>query len=491
MGDKLILYMTQKTQFSDFNLDPKILKALENKNFTNPTPIQMATLDIALNSNMNIFGKAQTGTGKTAAFSLPILNSCDEKKKHIQALVLCPTRELAGQVEKEIRELKGEKNLFASSIYGGQSYEKQLKSLKMGDQIIIGTPGRIVDHLKKGTLDLSNLRYFVLDEADEMLKMGFMDELDFILEHVPNNVKKYFYSATFPKNMQRLVSSHLGDYELIEIKSENKVNKLSKQTFIEIKEHQKIDALKFILNQEEDFYGIIFCNTKMIVDKLNLTLKKIGYKADCIHGDIAQGQRERVLRNFKEKKINILVATDVAARGIDVDNLTHVINYHLPENAESFIHRVGRTGRAGNKGTAITFVSCEEYRQFKSIEKINQVDFHHIQLPTPKEMEGLTIEKIRNEVEKISGKDPLYSKIKEVLLKNFDHEEILLKLIQKAYGGEKTTQFEEINKSKKSREFGRRSRGRGGRRERERGRDRNRGRFNSGKKGGSRRKFKK
>lgn len=490
MGDKLILYMTQKTQFSDFNLDPKILKALENKNFTNPTPIQMATLDIALNSNMNIFGKAQTGTGKTAAFSLPILNSCDEKKKNIQALVLCPTRELAGQVEKEIRELKGEKNLFASSIYGGQSYEKQLKSLKMGDQIIIGTPGRIVDHLKKGTLDLSNLKYFVLDEADEMLKMGFMDELDFILEHVPNNVKKYFYSATFPKNMQRLVSSHLGDYELIEIKSENKVNKLSKQTFIEIKEHQKIDALKFILTQEEDFYGIIFCNTKMIVDKLNLTLKKIGYKADCIHGDIAQGQRERVLRNFKEKKINILVATDVAARGIDVDNLTHVINYHLPENAESFIHRVGRTGRAGNKGTAITFVSCEEYRQFKSIEKINQVDFHHIQLPTPKEMEGLTIEKIKNEVEKISGKDQIYSKIKEVLLKNFDHEEILLKLIQKAYGAEKSTEFEEINKSKKSRDFGRR--GRGGRRERERGRDRSRGRSNSGgNKGGSRRKYKK
>ncbi len=439
-----------KKLFSQYNLDQLLLDAIEAKGFQSPTEIQERTLDIALDSNTNIVGKAQTGTGKTAAFSLPILHKVDPELKAVQALILCPTRELANQVTDEIISLKGKKKIYASPIYGGASYEKQLKSLKMGDQIIVGTPGRIVDHLKKKTLKLENLKFMVLDEADEMLNMGFLEDLDFILSHVPDNSTKYLFSATLPQKIKGLVKNYIPSYELIEVAQPKKVTSLSRQMMFEVQEQQKLDALNFIIDQTPDFYGIVFCRTKVEVDRLKNQLIKKNLKVDCLHGDIAQRQRERVLERFKQKKINILVATDVAARGIDIENLNFVINYHLPENAEGFVHRVGRTGRAGNEGNAITLVSCDEYRQFLNIQRINQIDFEQIIPPSKKEAQNYYIQKVIDELKRVSGKSEFYQELKDELFEEFEPEELILKLIQKAYQEASHSEFLPINKNKKS-----------------------------------------
>lgn len=444
-------------KFTEYNLIPQIKAAIAQKGFEYPTQIQEETLSLALEKNVNIVGKAQTGTGKTAAFGLPILNKTDENLKKVQALILCPTRELASQVCDELRTLKGELKIYVSPIYGGQSYEKQNKSLKMGDQIIVGTPGRIIDHLKKKTLKLDDLKHIVFDEADEMMNMGFLEEINQILEFVPDNCTRFLFSATLPKKIQNLIQKYVPQHEFIEVKSENKVTSLSEQKSLEVQEHQKLDALCFIIEQAKFFYGIIFCRTKVEVEKLKENLVKRNYKADCIHGDIPQNRRENVLERFKSQKINILIATDVAARGIDVQNLNYVINYHLPENAESYVHRVGRTGRAGNTGTAITLVSCEEYNQYQQISKINQIEFEVIKPPKANDLRKFYFNNIKEELEKIQAKSRFYEELKDELLEEFEPEELLLKLIQKAYQEISHTEFLPINRNKRS------SRGRGGR----------------------------
>jgi len=443
-------------KFMEYNLKPEIQAAIAKKGFESPTEIQEETLNLALENNINIVGKAQTGTGKTAAFGLPILNKTDEQLKKVQALILCPTRELASQVCEELKSLKGEMKVFVSPIYGGQSYEKQNKSLKMGDQIIVGTPGRIIDHLKKKNLKLDNLKHIVFDEADEMMNMGFLDEINKILEYVPDNCTRFLFSATIPRKIQSLIQKYVPKHEFIEVKQDKKVTSLSEQKSLEVQEHQKLDALCFIIEQAKFFYGIVFCRTKVEVERLKDNLLKRDYKADCIHGDIPQNRREKVLDKFKNQKINILIATDVAARGIDVQDLNYVVNYHLPENAESYVHRVGRTGRAGKTGTAITLVSCEEYSQYKQISKINQIEFDVIKPPEADDLKKFYFNKIKEELDKMQAKSRFYEDLKNELLKEFDQEELLLKLIQKAYQEVSHTEFLPINRNKKS------SRGRGG-----------------------------
>jgi ATP-dependent RNA helicase DeaD len=417
---------------------------------------------------VNLVGKAQTGTGKTAAFGLPILQNLDSTQRGTKALIICPTRELAKQVAEELISLKGRKQLFVTTIYGGQGYEKQLRGLKQGDQIIVGTPGRVVDHIKKGTLKLADLEYLVLDEADEMLKMGFMDDLNLIFENTNELAQKFLFSATMPKKVKDLIKKYVDEYELIEIETTTKVTHLSTQRMLEVQERQKLDALCFIIDQSPDFYGIVFCRTKHETDKVKDELLSKGYGVDSIHGDIPQRSRERVLQKFRNKQINILIATDVAARGIDINDLNFVINYHVPENAESFVHRVGRTGRAGNTGTAVSLVSCSEYKDFKEIERINQLDVEQIVPPSKEEYEGFLISNISDELSALKGRSKFYQKVLKQLLEDFNEEELLIKLVQKAYQESQHIEFMPINKNRGSRKGGRGggrggySRGRGG-----------------------------
>ena len=461
--------MTETTNFQDFGLEADLFEAIQKKGFTKPTPIQEQSLKLALNSRtVNLVGKAQTGTGKTAAFGLPILQNLDSTQRGTKALIICPTRELAKQVAEELISLKGKKQLFVTTIYGGQGYEKQLRGLKQGDQIIVGTPGRVVDHIKKGTLKLADLEYVVLDEADEMLKMGFMDDLNLIFENTNELAQKFLFSATMPKKVKDLIKRYVEEYELIEIQTTTKVTHLSSQRMLEVQERQKLDALCFIIDQSPDFYGIVFCRTKHETDKVKDKLLSKGYAADSIHGDIPQRSRERVLQKFRNRQINILIATDVAARGIDINDLNFVINYHVPENAESFVHRVGRTGRAGNTGTAVSLVSCSEYKDFKEIERINQLDVEQIVPPSKEEYEGFLISNISDELAALKGRSKFYQKVLTQLLEDFDEEELLIKLVQKAYQESQHIEFMPINKNRGSRKSGRGggrggySRGRGG-----------------------------
>lgn len=447
---------SQNIKFTAFDLEPEILEAINQKGFEQPTEIQLKTLTQALNSSEHIVGKAQTGTGKTAAFGLPILNALDPKIKTTKSLILCPTRELAVQVTEELNSLKGTKKLFATAVYGGQSYEQQLRRLKHGDQIIVGTPGRVVDHIKRGTLKLHELDFFVLDEADEMLNMGFMEELDFILDQVPETSQKFFFSATMPKRIEKLVQKYIPSYKLIEVASTSKVTSLSKQQFLEVNEGQKFDALCMLIDRAEKFYGIVFCRTKVEVDGLTLKLNKRGYQSDCIHGDIAQRGREKVLAKFKKQEINILVATDVAARGIDVEDLNYVINYHLPEDAESYVHRVGRTGRAGKSGFAITLVSGAEYRRLEMIKRVNKLEMEEIKPPKKSDMQDFYIEKICKELEHSNSKGKFYEKLYDRVLEEFEPGELILKLLSRSFKDFNIFEFEPINKNASS---GRRGRG--------------------------------
>jgi len=289
-------------------------------------------------------------------------------------LILAPTRELAVQVCEEINSLKGHKRLQIAPIYGGQSYGEQFRRLKRGVDIIVGTPGRIQDHIDKGSLDLSHLSHLILDEADEMLNMGFVEDIEKILESVNEEKRMVLFSATMPKAILNIAHKYMGDYEVLAVKKEQLTTNLTEQIYYELSERDKFEALCRIIDIEDDFYGIVFCRTKVKSDEVAERLINRGYTAAALHGDISQNMRERILSQFKDKKINILVATDVAARGIDVTNLTHVINYSLPQDPESYVHRIGRTGRAGQEGTAITFVTHSEYRMMIRIKRMANTD---------------------------------------------------------------------------------------------------------------------
>ena len=368
--------------FNDFNLNPALLEAIEAKGFEEPSEIQALAIPLILSSDGHIVGKAQTGTGKTAAFSLPILDMIDPYVNKVQALVVVPTRELAIQVTEEINSLTGKLNIRAASVYGGQGYSEQIKHFKRGDQIIVGTPGRLVDHIQNGKLDLSTIDYVILDEADEMLNMGFLDDVDLILSEASEQKRVLLFSATMKKKMVALIDKHMPSYESVEVEAKYLTTDLTEQVYLEVSESQKLEALCRFVDLEADFYGFVFCRTKREVDELKEKLNLRGYFADCIHGDILQRKRERVLERFRSRNINILIATDVAARGIDVGNLTHVVNYHIPEDPESYVHRIGRTGRAGQKGKAITLVTPREFSRLRFIIKKTSACIEQMKNPT-------------------------------------------------------------------------------------------------------------
>ncbi len=366
-------------KFRKLGISENTLKALEKKGFEEPTPIQAKTIPLLIKGFQDVIGQAQTGTGKTAAFGIPLIEKLEENQRHVQAIILTPTRELAIQVSEEINSLKNKK-LSIFPIYGGQSIEPQIKKLQKGIDIVVGTPGRVLDHINRGTLDLSHVSYAVLDEADEMLNMGFIDDVEKILKTTNRNKKMLLFSATIPPKILNLAKKYMRNYEVIRIEKEITTN-LIDQIYFEVQASDRFEALWRIIDLEPEFYGLIFCRTKNDVKNVSRKLRVRGYDVDCLHGDMTQSRREKILEKFKTFKINILVATDVAARGIDVNDLTHVINYALPQDLESYIHRIGRTGRSGKKGTAITFITPSEYRKLKEIKKMARVNIRKEELP--------------------------------------------------------------------------------------------------------------
>ena len=423
--------------FKVLGLSDTTLEALSLKGFSEPTDIQRECIPLLLENELDVIGQARTGTGKTAAFALPILETINEKDKSTQALILAPTRELAMQVAAEIDSLKGNRDITVDAIYGGASYENQFKKLKKGLQIVVGTPGRIQDHLDRGTLNISKISFAVLDEADEMLDMGFIEDIEKILATSPKDKRMLLFSATMPDPILRLAENFMRDYKVVRIKKQDNEEVLTEQYYFDLRESDKIEALCRLIDFADDFYGIVFCRTKVQCEEIGRKLSERGYNAEALHGDLSQKQREIILQKLRDHKISILVATDVAARGIDVQELTHVINFTIPQDPEVYIHRIGRTGRAGKKGTAITFVTPSEARKFGFIKRISKMKIEKGTLPSSNDILQKKKERILSKVEE-SFKDNAieYEGIAAKLLEEEDSFTVVKALLKLLYKNE-------------------------------------------------------
>lgn len=424
-------------KFEDLGLSTELLNALSKKGFEEPSEIQRLVIPELLKERTHLIGQAQTGTGKTAAFSIPILETIDADKT-VKALILAPTRELANQVADEIYSLKGEKDIKVLAVYGGASIEQQIKNLKKGVDIVVGTPGRVMDLMRKKILKVDNLDYFVLDEADEMLNMGFLEDIELILEKTNDEKKMLFFSATMPKAILDIAKRFMVNYKMLKVEKKELTTNLTEQIYYEVKQEDKFEALSRVLDYEQDFYGIVFCRTKSEVDDVTNRLKARNYDAECIHGDITQGLRQKALDLFKKKVLTILVATDVAARGIDVSNLTHVINYSIPQEAESYVHRIGRTGRAGQKGIAITFVTPREASKLAQIKRITKTDIKRENIPNVEEILNAKKEALIAYVDEIIKENDhnAYDQLATELLEGRDPQEVLASVLRHVYEDE-------------------------------------------------------
>ncbi|WP_295938527.1 DEAD/DEAH box helicase [uncultured Alistipes sp.] len=429
--------MSQLEEFKALGLSEDILNAISKKGFESPSAIQSLTIPHLLNTDKDIIAQAQTGTGKTAAFGLPIIQLLTANKSIPQALVLVPTRELALQVTQELQSFNTN-NLSIAPIYGGASIEEQLRRLKKGIDIVVGTPGRILDHIRRRTLNLSEIDYLVLDEADEMLNMGFIEDIEAIMQEMTSSKRVLLFSATMPERIASLARSYMQDPDILKVQSQNLTTDLTNQIYFEVREGDKFDALTRIIDVESEFYGIVFSRTKVGVDEIVNKLIERGYAAEGLHGDISQAQREKILGKFKKKQINILIATDVAARGIDVNNLSHVINYSLPQDSDSYVHRIGRTGRAGHEGTAITFISPSEMRKFGFLKRNIKADIKLEQLPTPADVIAIKRNKIKEDLYGIIESEN-YSECEAMaaeLLESYPPEVMLSALLRLAFKDE-------------------------------------------------------
>ena len=371
--------------FEDLGLDEYTLKAVAKKGFVTPSPIQVLAIPRLLTGDTNLIAKARTGTGKTAAFGLPIIQNIREKSDNVQALILEPTRELAVQTCTEMQSFADNNIPRTTVLYGGASYATQIKELKRGAEIVVGTPGRIKDHLERRTLDISKIKYFILDEGDEMLDMGFIDDIEEIFRHANPDCRILLFSATMPQPILKIAGEFMGEYDIIQEEKVIDEALLIDQQYWMVKESEKIEALVRLIDMSPDFYGLVFTMTKSDADRVTRELDLKGYEAAALHGDIMQNQREKVLERFRLKKTRILVATDVAARGIDISGLSHVVNYSLPFDTATYVHRIGRTGRAGTTGIAVTFVRPEERRKLgflsKNILKATKSEFKEGKIP--------------------------------------------------------------------------------------------------------------
>ena len=368
--------------FSESNLSPEIIKAVGELGYESPTEIQKQTIPFILSNIRDLIALAQTGTGKTAAFSLPILDMIDDTSRKIQLLVLAPTRELALQITKDIKNYtKYLPNVKTTAVYGGSSITDQIRNLREKPQIIVGTPGRVIDLINRKALDFSQIHWLVLDEADEMLSMGFKDDLETILSETPETKQTLLFSATMNKEVERISKNYLTNPHRISVGSINAVKKNIKHEYYVVNYRQKKEALKRLIDANPNQYSIIFCRTKMETQDVADFLMQNGYAADALHGDLSQAQRDTVMKKFRLKNIDILVATDVAARGLDVNSLTHVIHYSLPDDPEVFVHRSGRTGRAGKDGISMALIKPEETRKLNEIKSQTKIEIVEKQIP--------------------------------------------------------------------------------------------------------------
>ncbi len=410
--------------FSELGLTDAVLKALKDVGYETPSAIQAATIPPLL-AGRDVVGLAQTGTGKTAAFALPILSRLDLAQKNPQALVLAPTRELALQVCEAFEQYaSGMRGVHVLPVYGGQAYGVQLSALRRGVHIVVGTPGRIMDHLAKGTLDLSELKYLVLDEADEMLKMGFAEDVETILADTPDDKQVALFSATMPPQIRRISKKYLHDPAEITVENKTTTSANTTQRYLMVSYPQKVDALTRIL-EVENFEGmIVFVRTKNETETLAEKLRARGYSAAAISGDVAQAQRERTVNQLKSGKLDILVATDVAARGLDVERISHVINYDIPIDTESYVHRIGRTGRAGRSGAAISFVTPRERRLLDAIERATRQPLTQMQLPSVEDVNVTRLARFDDAITEALGQGDRIAGFRDIISHYIEHHDV-------------------------------------------------------------------
>ena len=372
-------------KFNELEINEGIMRSIEDLGYEQPSPIQAKAIPVMLEGH-DVIGQAQTGTGKTAAFSIPLLERIDVNSKKLQAVVLCPTRELAIQVSEEMRKLtKYMSGLRTLPIYGGQPINRQIKALKGGVQVIIGTPGRVIDHINRKTLKMDNVKMVVLDEADEMLDMGFVDDIEKIVDHIPPKRQTLLFSATMPPAIMKIANKFMHNPEVVRIETKELTADLIEQYYVRAREDEKFDILSRLLDIQNPELALIFGRTKRRVDELIRGLEARGFNAEGIHGDLTQQKRMSVLRAFRAGELDILVATDVAARGLDISGVTHVYNYDIPQDPDSYVHRIGRTGRAGKNGISVTFVAPNELGYLRTIEHLTKKRLLPLKPPTSRE----------------------------------------------------------------------------------------------------------
>ncbi|MHB9094762.1 MAG: DEAD/DEAH box helicase [Eubacteriales bacterium] len=426
--------MHETKKFGDLELSKKVFNAISDMGFEEPSPIQTQAIPLLMAGD-DVIGQAQTGTGKTAAFGIPIMEKLNPKVRNVQAIVVTPTRELAIQVAEELTKIGKYRDVRSLAIYGGTSIDRQILALKRGVHIVVGTPGRVLDHLRRKTLKLDNVRFAVLDEADEMLDMGFIEDIETILKETPTEKQTLLFSATMPEEIQRLARRYLRNPKILSVSRDELTVPQIEQVFYEVKEHNKLDGLCRVLDSSNVKLAIIFCRTKRGVDELVAGLEARGYEAEGLHGDLTQAQRNKVMKKFREGRVEILVATDVAARGLDIENVSHVINYDIPQDPESYVHRIGRTGRAGKSGMAISFIIPREYRQLRLIEKMLNSRIKRCPLPTFEDVferqREVIIERLAATIQ--SGKLGNYRSIIEEMANDYDTVELAAAALKVAF----------------------------------------------------------
>jgi len=427
----------EKLRFDEMEFSEAVKKGIRDMGFEEMSPIQSQAIPILL-QGIDVIGQAQTGTGKTAAFGIPLLEMVDVSVKKTQALILCPTRELSVQVAEELTNLaKHVKGLNILPVYGGQPIERQLKGLKAGVQIVVGTPGRVIDHIRRKTIKTDSIKYMVLDEADEMFDMGFRDDIELVMNTLPKERQTIFFSATMPDEIRQFAKKFQKDPQYIKVVHKELTVPKVEQSYYEVRSQMKTEILSRLIDIYNPKLTLVFCNTKKKVDELTTELQSRGYLADGLHGDLKQNQRDMVMNKFRKSTIDILVATDVAARGLDVDDIDLVVNYDLPQDEENYVHRIGRTARAGRSGRAFSFVSGREIYKLKDIQKYTKTTIERREIPTLKDIQAKYTEsvqyKIKQEIEAIEENDlTKYNSILDALLleeySSFDIALALLKM---------------------------------------------------------------
>ncbi|GEP23402.1 MAG: DEAD/DEAH box helicase [Lentilactobacillus diolivorans] len=417
-------------KFSELGLSDRLLTAISNSGFEEATPIQAETIPMVLKGE-DVIGQAQTGTGKTAAFGLPILQNIDFDNPNVQALIISPTRELAIQTQEEVYRLGKDEKAKVQVVYGGADIRRQINALKGHPQIVVGTPGRILDHIRRHTLKLEHIKTLVLDEADEMLNMGFLDDIESIIKQTPKDRQTLLFSATMPAQIKRVGVQFMKDPHQVKIKAKELTTDLIDQYYVRVKEYEKFDVMTRFFDVQDPEVTIVFCRTKRRVDEVSKGLEARGYKAAGLHGDLTQARRTQIMQQFKQAKIDILVATDVAARGIDISGVTHVYNYDIPQDPDGYVHRVGRTGRAGQHGVSITFATPNEMDYLREIEKLTKVRMLPLKPPTEQEAFVGQLNSAESDIAKLikhtnTGK---YEKMADKLLDEYEATDLVAALL--------------------------------------------------------------